>query len=86
MLYLFRDATHYTDVLYLPTAQRYYAELLFIPVIVLVAWALYRFFEEPVRKLMRRMLHVQFTRTPGPVPAPASDVRQDELDGSSPRA
>ncbi len=85
MLYLFRDATHYTDALFLPTATRYYAELAFIPVIVFVAWLLYRFFEEPVRKLMRRMLDVQFTRTAGPVPAPESDVTQEALDESSPR-
>ncbi len=85
MLYLFRDVTHYTDLLYLPAAQRYYAELAFIPVIIFVAWLLYRFFEEPVRKLMRRMLDVQFSRTPGPVPAPESDVRQEALDESSPR-
>ncbi len=85
MLYLFRDATHYTNALFLPTGQRYYAELAFIPVIVFVAWLLYRFFEEPVRKLMRRMLDVQFTRTSGPVPAPEADVRQEALDESSPR-
>ena len=85
MLYLFRDATHYTDALYLQNGPRYYAELAFIPVIVFVAWLLYRYFEEPVRKLMRRMLDVQFTRTAGPVPAPESDVRQEALDESSPR-
>lgn len=56
LLYLFRDATHYTGALYLEPLPRYYAELLFIPVIVFAAWVLYRFFEEPVRKLMRRML------------------------------
>jgi peptidoglycan/LPS O-acetylase OafA/YrhL len=56
MLYLFRDVTHYTGALYLDPLPRYYAELAFIPVIVLVAWLLYRFFEEPVRKLMRRAL------------------------------
>jgi len=85
MLYFFRDATHYTDVLYLSDGPRYYAELLYLPVIVFVAWLLYRYFEEPVRKLMRRMLDVQFTRATGPVPAPASDVREEALDPGSPR-
>lgn len=79
LLYLYRDATHYTDLLYLPPAQRYYVELAFIPVIVLVAWALYRFFEEPVRKQLRRLLDVPFTRVRGPVPAPESDVRQEAV-------
>jgi peptidoglycan/LPS O-acetylase OafA/YrhL len=86
MLYLFRDSTHYTHALFLAPGPRYYAEVAFIPVIVFVAWLLYRFFEEPVRKLMRRMLDVQFTRTSGPVPAPESDVRQETLDESSPRS
>ncbi len=56
MLYLFRDATHYTGALYLEPLTRLYAEIAFIPVIVFAAWFLYRFFEEPVRKVMRRML------------------------------
>src|SRR5204863_9921786 len=85
MLTLLRDVTRHSEALHLAPGPRYLAELLFIPVIVFVAWLLYRFFEEPVRKLMRRMLDVQFTRTAGPVPAPESDVRQETLDESSPR-
>ncbi len=53
LLYLFRDVTRYTGVLYLDPLPRYYAELAFIPVMVVVAWALHRFFEEPVRGWMR---------------------------------
>jgi peptidoglycan/LPS O-acetylase OafA/YrhL len=85
LLNLFRDLTEHTDAFHLAAGARYYAEVAFIPVIVFVAWLLYRFFEEPVRKLMRRMLDVQFSRTPGPLPAPEADVRQEALDESSPR-
>lgn len=46
------------------------AELAFIPVIVLAAWVLYRFVEEPARRAMRRMLDHQFPPTREPlVPA-----------------
>jgi peptidoglycan/LPS O-acetylase OafA/YrhL len=81
MLYLFRDVTRYTGTFHLEALPRYYAELLFIPVIVLVAWLLYRFFEEPVRKLMRRMLDVPFARAPTLVPAPDSDRAAGEKQG-----
>jgi peptidoglycan/LPS O-acetylase OafA/YrhL len=77
LLYLFRDVTHYTGALYLEPLPRYYAELVFIPVIVLVAWALYRFFEEPVRKLMRRMLDRPLAPAPVLVPAPEEDEAQE---------
>ena len=78
MLNLFRDVTEFTGVFYLAPRPRYYAELLFIPVIIVAAWVLYRFFEEPVRKLMRGMLDTPFARTRGPVPAPPEDLRMDE--------
>ena len=80
MLNLFRDVTEFTGVFYLPPRERYYAELAFIPVIVFVAWLLYRFFEEPVRRWMRGLLDTPFTRVRGPVPAPAEDLRLDEQD------
>lgn len=80
MLYLFRDVTHHTGTFYLAPLQRYYAEVAFIPVMVLVAWMLYRFFEEPVRKLLRRMLDVRFTQAPVLVPAPEADQRQEGRD------
>lgn len=79
-LYLFRDVTHYTAAFYLPPLQRYYAELAFIPVMVLLAWMLHRFFEEPVRKLMRRALDQPFGRSARLVPAPADDVEQERPD------
>ena len=82
MLNLFRDVTEFTGVFYLEPRPRYYAELLFIPVIILVAWFLYRFFEEPVRRWMRGLLDTPFTRVPGPVPAPAEDLRLDASDES----
>ena len=82
MLNLFRDVTEFTGVFYLEPRTRFYAELFFIPVMVLAAWLLYRFFEEPVRKLMRGLLDVQFGRVPGPVPAPPEDVRQEDRDVS----
>ena len=82
MFHLFRDVTEFTGIFYLEPLARYYAELLFIPVMVLVAWLLYRFFEEPVRKLMRGLLDVQFGRVPGPVPAPPEDLRQEDRDES----
>ena len=56
LLYLFRDVTRYTGAFHLSPLHAIYGELLFVPVIVLVAWALYRFFEEPVRLLMRRQV------------------------------
>ncbi len=75
MLYTFRDVTRFTR-LHLDPLPRYYGELLLIPVMVFTAWLLYRFFEEPMRKLMRRMLDVQFTRAPvSPVPPPEEDTR-----------
>jgi len=77
MLNLFRDVTEFTGVFYLEPLMRVYAELMFIPVMVLVAYLLYRFFEEPVRKLMRGMLDIQFSRVRGPVPAPPEDVQQE---------
>ncbi len=84
MFHLFRDVTEFTGIFYLEPLARYYAELVFIPVMVLVAWLLYRFFEEPVRKLMRGLLDVQFGRVPGPVPAPPEDLRQEDR-AASPR-
>ena len=82
LLYLFRDVTHFTGAFYLAPATRYYAEIAFLPVLVAVAWLLYSGFEEPVRKAMRRMLDVQFTRTSGPVPPPEEDRRRDVPDQS----
>jgi peptidoglycan/LPS O-acetylase OafA/YrhL len=79
MLNLFRDVTEFTRF-HLDPRPRLYAELLFIPVIVLVAWALYRFFEEPVRRGMRGLLDTPFTRVRGPVPAPPEDLRFDRRD------
>ena len=50
--------------------MRVYAELMFIPVMVLVAYFLYRFFEEPVRKLMlgdaRHPVQSRARSRPGP--------------------
>jgi peptidoglycan/LPS O-acetylase OafA/YrhL len=57
--------------------MRVYAELMFIPVMVLAAYLLYRSFEEPVRNMMRGMLDTQFSRVRGPVPAPPEDVQQE---------
>ena len=79
MLNLFRDVTEHTRFHLEPRAQ-FYAELLFIPVIIVVSWVLYRFFEEPVRRWMRGLLDTPFTRTRGPVPAPAEDLRLDQRD------
>ena len=83
MLNLFRDVTEHTRLHLEPRAQ-YYAELLFLPVMVLVAWFLYRFFEEPVRRRMTRLV-----KPIRPVPAyaevvvpPESDRRQDDHDES----
>ena len=81
MLNLFRDVTEFTGVFYLEPRMRVYAELMFIPVMVLAAYLLYRFFEEPVRKLMRGMLDIQFSRVRGPVPAPPEDVQQEGQQG-----
>ena len=50
---------------------------------VLVAYFLYRFFEEPVRKLMRGMLDIQFSRVRGPVPPPPEDVQQEGQEETS---
>ena len=83
MLNLFRDVTEFTGVFYLEPLMRVYAELMFIPVMVLVAYFLYRFFEEPVRKLMRGMLDIQFSRVRGPVPAPPEDVQQEGQEETS---
>ena len=83
MLNLFRDVTEFTGVFYLEPLMRAYAELMFIPVMVLVAYLLYRFFEEPVRKLMRGMLDIQFSRVRGPVPAPPEDVQQEGQEETS---
>ena len=69
LLYLFRDVTRYTGVLYLDPLPRYYAELAFIPVMVVVAWALHRFFEEPVRARMRGL------------PGPAGNRKEPERVG-----
>ena len=83
MLNLFRDVTEFTGVFYLEPLMRVYAELMLIPVMVLVAYFLYRYFEEPVRKLMRGMLDIQFSRVRGPVPAPPEDVRQEGQEETS---
>jgi peptidoglycan/LPS O-acetylase OafA/YrhL len=83
MLNTFRDVTEFTGVFYLEPRMRVYAELMFIPVMVLVAYLLYRFFEEPVRKLMRGMLDIPFSRVRGPVPAPPEDVQQEGQEETS---
>lgn len=66
LLYLFRDVTHFTGALYLAPLPRYHAELLFIPVMVLLAWVLHRGVEEPARRLMRRAIEPASAR---PVPS-----------------
>ena len=83
MLNLFRDVTEFSGFFYLEPLMRVYAELMLIPVMVLVAYLLYRFFEEPVRKLMRGMLDIQFSRVRGPVPPPPEDVQQEGVDETS---
>lgn len=83
MLYLYRDTTRFTSTFQLDPLPRYYGELLLIPVMILTAWLLYRFFEEPVRKLMRRMLEVQFSRAArSPVPPPEEDTRLEAAETS----
>lgn len=83
MLNLFRDVTEFTGIFHLDPLMRFYGELMLIPVMVLAAYLLYRFFEEPVRKLMRGMLDIQFGRVRGPVPPPAEDVQQEGEQESS---
>lgn len=84
MLYIYRDIARFTRF-HLDPLPRYYGELLLIPVMVLTAWLLYRFFEEPVRKLMRRMLDVQFTRIAAPsVPPPEEDTRLEAAERADP--
>ncbi len=78
MLYLYRDVTRFTSF-HLDPLPRYYGELLLIPVMVLTAWLLYRFFEEPARMAMRRMLEIPFARAAtSPVPPPEEDERLEE--------
>ncbi len=59
-LHFYRDATRFTGVLRLERDARYFGELVLIAVLVLVAWAVFRFVEEPSRRLMRRMLDHEF--------------------------
>lgn len=54
MLRLFRDVTEFTRF-HLDSWASFLAELLFVPVMVLVAWGCYRFIEEPIRRRMRRI-------------------------------
>jgi peptidoglycan/LPS O-acetylase OafA/YrhL len=77
MLYLFRDATTYSRI-HLDPVPRYYAELLWIPLIVLAAWAAYRFVEEPARGFIRRRLDQQCRATEKPlIPADHRSSDQD---------
>lgn len=69
MLYLFRDATRYSR-LHLDPLPRYYAELCWIPVIVLLAWATFRFLEEPARRTLRGMLDHPFSPVAAPLIGP----------------
>jgi peptidoglycan/LPS O-acetylase OafA/YrhL len=78
LLYLFRDVTHYTGALYLPPLQRVYAELVFLPVLVAVAWALYRFVEEPARRALRSVPERLVRPAATPVPPPAEDRRAED--------
>lgn len=74
MLYAFRDVTTYSR-LRLEPLHRYYAELAWIPVIVLTAWVTFRFLEEPARRSMRRLLDRQFPPTDRPlIPSESASV------------
>ncbi len=80
MLHLLRDVTAHVGVFRLDRLHTFYAEIAFVPVMVVTAWLLYRFFEEPVRRLMRRSLgsrpgEVGSNRVPRRVREPSSLTR-----------
>ena len=80
-LHFFRDATRFTGVFRLERDARYAAELAFIGVLVVMAWAVFRWVEEPSRRLMRRMLDHEFPpATLAIVPAHGRHDPRDERD------
>jgi peptidoglycan/LPS O-acetylase OafA/YrhL len=78
LLYLFRDVVRFTGLLHLEPWPAYLAEVAFVPVMVLLAWGLYRFFEEPVRRRMVRLLGPATLVTTATVVPPPADDRQQE--------
>ncbi len=62
MLYLFRDVLRKSGWFEVTPLTEFYLELAYIPVIVVTAWALFRYVEEPSRRMMRSMLAHDFPR------------------------